>query len=521
MTHSQPGFKQNPNKSDWVSAIFEVLDLSLLSSQSIGTLLATSRQLRKYVHDNITSLELWNRVDVVILVRQEWPRLAKLALRQTGWPMAAAVAQGSWHALQELDFSSGRLELLDMQHLAGSTLPQLTRLGLGFCGVGPGMCKALVSGHWPHLAVLNLRGNSLGPADVQDLAQGHLPSLASLNLGNNTVGSHTSMACWDLCNWPHLTKLTVSQCGLGVADIEGLVRCYWPLLAHLDVSNNSLEYTYLRSLAQGHWSELLELSLANNDNSAAEDFHQTDWNTLRMLDLGSSCVARCTLLEAVHAVLRVFGESLHTLSVRCEMLSVTATAAQQQNWPCETSLRMDAIASAAILQNLAHGHWPIRWLSLMCLSNVPPAIAQLFHISLTRMESLSLGGIHIGLYVGDPAFRFQDGNWPALQHLDLSCCGLQDDFVVQLTNGQWPLLEILDLSSNFLNLMSVRQGVPQLVAGHWPNLSLLDLRYNRRIRFTASPLCDSVLEEHESYVKCIKVKWPAVQLLVTKEDYVL
>ncbi len=74
MTHSQPGFKQNPNKSDWVSAIFEVLDLSLLSSQSIGTLLATSRQLRKYVH-NITSLELWNRVDVVLLVRQEWPGL--------------------------------------------------------------------------------------------------------------------------------------------------------------------------------------------------------------------------------------------------------------------------------------------------------------------------------------------------------------------------------------------------------------------------------------------------------------
>jgi len=170
MTPSQLGFKQNPDKSDWLSAIVEVLDLSLLSSQSIGALLATSRQLHKYVHDNITSLKLQNRVDVDLLVRQQWPMLAKLALHQTGWPMAAAVAQGSWHALQELDFSSSYLELLDMQHLAECMLPQLTRLKLKFCGAGPGMCRALVNGHWPHLAVLNLCGNSLGPADVQDLA---------------------------------------------------------------------------------------------------------------------------------------------------------------------------------------------------------------------------------------------------------------------------------------------------------------------------------------------------------------
>ena len=75
-----------------------------------------------------------------------------------------------------------------------------------------------------------------------------------------------------------------------------------------------------------------------------------------MLDLGDSCSAHCTPLETVHAVLRVFGESLHTFKVRCGMLSMTAAAAQQQTWPCETSLRMCAIASAAILQNLADGH---------------------------------------------------------------------------------------------------------------------------------------------------------------------
>ncbi len=423
--------------------------------------------------------------------------------------MAAAVAQGSWHALQELDFSSSCLELLDMQHLAGSTLPQLTRLGLGFCGVGPEMCKALVNGHWPHLAVLNLRGNLLGPADVQDHAQGHLPSLASLNLGNNTVGMQSSSICWELCKWPHLTKLKVCKCRLGVSDIQGLVRGHWPLLACLDVRNNSLEHTYLRSLAQGHWPELLELRLANNDNSAAEELHQANWKTLRMLDLGAS---HCTPLEAVHAVLRVFRESLHTLNVCCEMLSVTAAAAQQQSWPCKTSLRLDTIASAAILQSLAHGHWPVRWLSLRCLNNSPPAIAQLLQISLTRMESLSLDGLDIGLYNGNTTFRFQDGNWPALQHLNLACCGLQDDFMVQLTSGQWPLLEVLDLSTNSLS----SQGVTQLVAGHWPNLSLLDLRYNDFD--IAFELCDSVLQEHESFVKSIKVKWPAVQLLVTDED---
>ena len=162
MTPSQPDLEQNLDMSDWEFAVVEVLDLRLLSSQSVGLLLATSRQLRKYVQDNTTSLKLQNRVDVDLLVRQRWPRLAKLALHRIGWPMAAAMAQDSWHALQKLDLKRGGLELLNMQHLAGSTLPQLSRLNLGFCGAGPGMCKALVNGHWPHLAVLNLEDNFAG-----------------------------------------------------------------------------------------------------------------------------------------------------------------------------------------------------------------------------------------------------------------------------------------------------------------------------------------------------------------------
>ena len=121
------------------------------------------------------------------------------------------------------------------------------------------MCRALVNGHWPHLAVLNLRGNSLGPADVQDLAQGHLPSLASLNLGNNPVGMQSSTIRWDLCKWPHLTKLEVFKCRLGVADVESLVRGSWPLLACLDVGDNRLVYTHtyeasLKDTGQSFWS---------------------------------------------------------------------------------------------------------------------------------------------------------------------------------------------------------------------------------------------------------------------------
>ena len=313
---------------------------------------------------------------------------------------------------------------------------------------------------------------------------------------------------WDLCKWPHLTKLKVGKCCLGVSDFQGLVRGDWPLLASLDVGNNILEHTYLRSLAQGHWPELLELRLAYNDSSAAEELHQANWKTLRVLDLGDS---HCTALEAVHAVLRMFRKSLQTLYVCCELH--TAAAAQQQSWPCKASLRLDIIASAAILQRLAHGHWPIRWLGLRCLDNASPAIAQLLQISLTRMESLALSGVDIGLYIGNPTFRFQDGNWPALQLLDLASCGLQDDFMVQLTSGQWPLLKVLDLSPNFLSL----QGVTQLFAGHWPTLSRLDLQYNDFD--IASESCDSILKQHKSFVKSIKVKWPDVQLLVTEEDH--
>ncbi|DBA70597.1 TPA: hypothetical protein ACH3X2_011986 [Trebouxia sp. C0005] len=508
MMHSQPAVKQNTDKSDWVIAILEVLDLSLLSSQSIGALLATSRQLYEYVHDNSTSLKLQNSRELVLLVRQNWPRLANLALHPTGWPKAAAVAQGSPHALQKHDFSSC-LELLDMQHLAGSMLPHLSNLKLGFCGVGPGMCNALVNGHWPHLAVLDLRGNLLGPADVQDLGQGHLPSLASLNLGNNTVGMQSPTICWELCKWPHLTELKVSKCYLGVPDIQGLVRGHWPLLACLDVSHNSLEHIYLTSLAQGHWPELLQLRLASNDNSAAEELHQANWKALRMLDLGAS---HCTPLEAVHAVLRVFRGSLHTLKVCCEMHTVTAASAKQQSWPCKTSLCLNAIATAEVLQSLAHGHWPIRWFSLHCLYSDAGIITKLFEISLPRMESLSLYGQHLGLYIDTPSFSLQDGNWPALQHLHLNNCGLEDNFMVRLASGQWPLLKILDLSANYLT----SQGAIQLVAGHWPNLSVLDLRFNEfDITFK---LCESVLKEHESFVKSIKVKWPVVELLVTDED---
>ena len=233
-----------------------------------------------------------------------------------------------------------------------------------------------------------------------------------------------------------------------------------------------------------------------------------------MLDLRAADLAPRISLETLHAVLRVFGESLYTLKVRCEMHSVTAAAAQQQSWPCKTSIRMDATASVAILQNLADIHWPIMWLLLRCFHDTPPAIAQLFQIDLTRMKYLSLSRLRIGVHTGDPAFRFQEGNWPALKHLDLSGCDLQDDFVVQLTTGQWPLLQKLNLSQNFLGL----QGVSQLVAGQWPNLVLLDLQYNDFDHIVAYSYDSSVIEENKSFVKSIKVKWPAVELRIT-QDY--
>ena len=338
---------------------------------------------------------------------------------------------------------------------------------------------------------------------MQDLLQGHLPSLASLNLSGNRFGKKALR--WDSCNWPHLTKSAVSHCRLGVADIEGLVRCDWPLLVHLDVRNKCLKDTYLRSLAQGHWPKLQELRLENNDNSAAEDLQQADWKSLHMLDFGESCFAKCVPLEAVHAVLRVFKKSLHTLNVHGEMDLATVAAEQQQSWPCKTSICMDAMASSAILQSLAHGHWPITSLSLERYINMPPAIAQLLQISLTRMESLSLSRLRIGSYISESAVKFQDGKWPALKHLYLHGCGLQDDVVLQLTSEQWPVLETIDLLSNSLSL----QGVAQLVF----NLSLLDLQNNDFD--IALGLSDSVLKEHESFVKSITVKWPAVRLVIT------
>ncbi len=138
-----------------------------------------------------------------------------------------------------------------------------------------------------------LRSSTSTRADTQsDLlafclkpARGHLPSLANLDLSGNSFGKKALR--WDSCNWPHLTKLTVSQCSLGVSDIEGLVRGHWPLLACLDVGDNNLYHSYLRSLAQGLWPELLELRLANNGNSALEELHQASWKSLRMLDLGA------------------------------------------------------------------------------------------------------------------------------------------------------------------------------------------------------------------------------------------
>ena len=81
---------------------------------------------------------------------------------------------------------------------------------------------------------------------------------------------------------------------------------------------------------------------------------------------------------------------------------------------------------------------------------------------------------------------------------------------MQLTSGHWPLLQKLNLSQKLLGL----QGVSQLVAGHWPNLDLLDLQYNDIDNSIAYD--SSVIEEYKSFVKSIKVKWPAVQLRVTQ-----
>ena len=105
-----------------------------------------------------------------------------------------------------------------------------------------------------------------------------------------------------------------------------------------------------------------------------------------------------------------------------------------------------------------------------------------------------------------------------MKYLELHECGLQDDVLVHLTNGQRPLLETLDLSSNFLSV----QGVLQLVAGHWPNLSVLNLRSNRFITNAALVLQDNVLDEahtlREVSLRSIIIKWPAVQLLLSKGD---
>ena len=405
-------------------------------------------------------------------------------------------------------------------------LPQLTRLELGQCDAGAGMCKALVKGNRPHLAVLNLAKNRLGSADAQDLAEGHLPALASLNLHWNDIGMQTSTCFWGLCDWPCLTAMTISDYYLGVSDIEALVKCrHWPLLAHLDVSHNRLESKYLKSLAQGQWPALLELCLANNDNSAAEDLLSADWKSLGMLDLGATDHADYTPLAAVQALLQIFGGSLHTLNFSCQARVATTAAPQQQSWPRKTILRINALASGAALHSLTHGYWPATSLSLYHLGDLTsPPSAQLLQLNLTMMESLSLDGIRLGFRLsledGHIAFNLHNGNWPALKELHLHACNLKDEYVVQLTSGQWLLLESLDLSCNFCSV----QGVQQLVTAPWPNLNFLDVRQNKFNGNSYGNDYDLDLLEHseqrKAFVKSSEARWSSIRLLVTNEDII-
>ena len=222
--------------------------LKILSPNSLATLLATSKQLRKHIHDYASSLQLQSSRDIPLLFSHRWCSMTKLNLSNTGLDRQSisALVRGKLPTLQDLDLSENELSARSMQHLAKGQWPALTRLALarsfgfqmGYKEV-TSSCRHLATSSWPALRVLELSHNLLSADGVAELSRACWPELITLGIRNTFDQAQVEDACRHLADsrWPKLTSLDVSQNPLSAVSVASLLKGQWSAVQTLSLES--------------------------------------------------------------------------------------------------------------------------------------------------------------------------------------------------------------------------------------------------------------------------------------------
>ena len=439
--------------------------LKVMTSDSLGALLATSKQFRQLVKGFVTSIMISDGQDAVAL--NSWPHLRHLDLDcyHNLAELIATLTCGSLFSLQHLDLSRSELSSAAAEQLVSASLPSLTSLSL-----------ASTIFDFPLTCHTGPRETLLAVAECQavcrHVASGRWPNLRALDLGYNSISSHAWSELAKGC-WPGLQMLDVRRCFVDDVEtsVQHLAAAQWQCLAQLSLSG---VHAVLYCLAAANCPQLTVLTIEPYSQGAmiALAHAKSLWQTLRHLTLQDG---HCTVVDVLSLVQHP-GQALEASVVARIAFDPVQAAPIADSWPGDTRLHVEGSLCPLLMQSLAAGCWPIEALAIeICDFNqevLAARVRELVCLRLSRMKSFTCRiRCNLEVILSTLCLGITQANWPALQSIHLVSPGVNDSHLMLLTSGNWPMLEALHVSGGQLSL----QGPVQLLNSNWPLLKSVTL----------------------------------------------
>ena len=493
--------------------------LNAMPSDSLGSLNATSKQLRQLVHSFVSKIRV-KQLDIFSAFGN-WPNLTHVclsrALPHDSHQACALLVTGKLPNLQALDVSFNNVYTLTAQQLASADWPSLTSLNFRSTNSGsdcPETCQHIASGKWPHLAALNYSLNRMTVECLSELVKGAWP-LKLLDVSDNGEYFHGSMevlvTAWTsleelnlagnrmidkdcqhlgIASWPHLLTIKVSG-DMPFRGIADLGTAKLPSLAQLDLSSQWLRERDVLCLSRANWPHLTHLvfggtHLSDTVELASMAGYRSFWQKLKFVTITSGIDA-----DDVFLLLGLIGQSLKTLHVVCEAGDEVLAQPQVDSWPQNTYLHLNIILNAHVLRSLHAGFWPTKSIQVICdsdMGDLKLALEELVKFDSSVLESFGIAGSQEDS-VEDLTQICQavvQANWPALKKISVKHTKLEASHVQLLVAADLPLLESMTVSSlgnsvcfgvsyrgklgtNYAQLSTI------LAQGNWPFLKELHL----------------------------------------------
>jgi len=382
--------------------------------------------------------------------------------------------------IENCPFSKLTLQLLDD---ASSRWCKLQCLQLNNCRFGrrdhTETLSALTSQVWPCLHVLELCDAGLTSADLANLAKMQAKNLTELDLSNNKLTSLTEL---EHASWPALNSLALCRntaLEINTGSLAILISVF-PDLDDLDLSEIPLFATDLAALSQAQWPALtwMTLSCCGLTDAALAPLAPPDiqGSIESKSDLNTeSLTCIDNQIEQIH--LRGF-KNLERLDLRGNYLQTSAgikyLCSAAPYLPNLTSLDLSSNAQLRgdALAALGNSVWPrleTFEASNMVLST--PAMAGLTSANLPRLRSLILRNSIMSWEAVD---QLSTGPWNRLRKLDLG--GVNGVHLRRagpsFSNANWPSLKTLILRKSPARIKTMNRKGLLLLLENWPNLKV-------------------------------------------------